>query len=185
MAIDKQKLYDWFSSDDRMYNLKTKQMFKVGDRVEVIAENWHTEKGTTLKILEIEGRSACLDNGFWIGLNKLKLINDMRKEDLKTGMRVELRDGDVRIIMHDVDNEIVMCGNGNANYLDRHDEDMINHGRLSHRLDIIKVYDIPNDIYELTNEEAKGYLLWERNEVKEYTMAELEEKLGEKIKIKK
>ena len=90
-----------------------------------------------------------------VGVIEINKNKQMKKEDLKTGMRVEYNNDLVR--SEDIDCEYT----------------------------INKVYRAPEHISMLIRTDCKGELLWEREEeMPEYTMAELHEKLG-KFKIKK
>ena len=67
--------------------------------------------------------------------------------------------------------------------LKEHDEDMCY--KNDNSFDIMKVY-LPNHPYafmNITYQESNRKLIWERNNVKEMTMREIEEHLGCKIKI--
>ena len=161
--------------------------FKVGDRVEVIREDCYIQKGTVFVIKDVMVSGVYSDSGYYIEHYKLKLINDMRKEDLKTGMRVELRNGFVGMVVIGNQFNDTINGESWARKLDYYNNDMSIIACESYNtpdFDIVAVYTGYN--YDrMMNLKHNGELLWERNEVKEYTMAELEEKLGEKIKIKK
>jgi len=66
--------------------------------------------------------------------------------------------------------------------LSNYNEDLTH--KLYSELDIIKVEKCP--VYELTNTQPKNLsLLWQRDRVKEMTIAEIEELVGCKVKIVK
>lgn len=91
-------------------------------------------------------------------------------------MVVECRDGRRRMIVDDL-------GIGNNGFLKLCSYDNnLNYATESHLLDIVKVYDKVNTLEEI-GYNGLLHLLWERSEVKEVTMAEVEEKFGCKVKI--
>lgn len=108
----------------------------------------------------------------------------MTLNDLKTGMIVETRDGNSYIVMRDfVDSGDVLAGFSDStditnSYMELSDykQDM-KHDELS-GLDIMSVY-----ISYLHCIDIPKKLLWEREEYKEVTMQEIEEKFGCKVKI--
>ena len=108
----------------------------------------------------------------------------MTLNDLKTGMIVKLRNGDYHIIMRDFidDGDILAglsCNNkilGTWTSLSNYNQDMTRSGVPY--LDIVSVYaSYPYSADTPTR------LIWERNEYKEVTMKEIEEKFGCKVKI--
>ena len=108
----------------------------------------------------------------------------MTLNDLKTGMIVEIRNGNSYIVMRDFidDGDIIAglsCNNKISDTwisLSSYDKDMT-HSSLPN-IDIMSVY--ASSAYS-TDTPTK--LLWERNEYKEVTMKEIEEKFGCKVKI--
>lgn len=108
----------------------------------------------------------------------------MTLNDLKTGMIVKIRNGEYHIIMRDfIDAGDVLaglsCNNkilGTWTSLSNYNQDMTHSGVPY--LDIVSVYaSYPYSADTPTR------LLWERNEYKEVTMKEIEEKFGCKVKI--
>lgn len=106
----------------------------------------------------------------------------MTKKDLKTGMIVQLRDGSIFLIINDV--IVQVCG---YDFLDNYKDDLSNVAES--KFDIVKVSNVLDDYLlkpeNWTEETLNDNLLWKRDEYKEYTMLELENLLGHKIKIKK
>lgn len=118
------------------------------------------------------------------------------KDDLKTGMAIELRDGTLYTVLRDVcetlwnneSNDLLINNDGwdelnewTDNLLYAHDDSSV---------DIVKVYrpnhpyGIINLLYEDDKNETRK-LIWERQEPIEMTMKELEEHFGYPIKIVK
>lgn len=106
------------------------------------------------------------------------------KADLETGMVVEYRDGDRRLVINDY-----LYGFDCWMRISSYDDSLLCLG--SPGLDIMRVYRINvnnlrilKEVFELRNLE----LIWERQEesepeVEEMTLAEIEKELGRKIKI--
>lgn len=106
------------------------------------------------------------------------------KADLETGMVVEYRDGDRRLVINDY-----LYGFNYWMRIGSYDDSLLYLG--SPGLDIMRVYRINvnnlrilKKVFELRNLE----LIWERQEesepeVEEMTLAEIEKELGRKIKI--
>lgn len=113
----------------------------------------------------------------------------MRKSDLKTGMRVKTRDGEIQIVIKNTlfrgePIDIIVSKNG-WNRLDRYNEDLTN---INHKLlDIVEVYTIDGNEDNFTRSflnTDKRKLYWKREEAKEMTLEEIEKELGYKIKLK-
>ena len=108
----------------------------------------------------------------------------MKLDDLKTGMIVTTRNGDSHIVMRDfVDVGDILAGiSDNDNItntwtsLSEYNKDM-KHNKLP-GLDIMSVY--TSYLYGI---DTPKKLLWQREEYKEVTMEEIEEKFGCKVKI--
>ena len=106
------------------------------------------------------------------------------KADLKDGMIVEYRNGRMRLVFGKklYDTFYII-----ANELINYDETLCaRFSSLGKAYDIVRVYDKSNWYSGFENIQSK--LLWERkeeSEVKEVTMAEVEEKFGCKVKIVK
>ena len=103
-------------------------------------------------------------------------MKNFTKSDLKNRMVVECRNGNKYIVIDDM----LLSTNGYS-WLLSYNENLTMKQGLS-EFDIMKVYNRANSLdfnkYMLT-------LLWECSEVKEVTMAEVEEKFGCKVKIVK
>lgn len=104
-------------------------------------------------------------------------MKEFTKADLKDQMVVECRNGQKYMV---VDN-IILRNSGFINLLNF--DDKLKCVGFS-EFDIMKVYD---EIYrlDLLDNSKRLNLLWEREEIKEVTMAEVEEKFGCKVKIVK
>lgn len=103
-------------------------------------------------------------------------MKDFTKSDLKNRMVVELRNGTRYVVIDDK----ILSSIG-YDFLSTYNEDLtMEKGPSKH--DIVKVYD---QIYCIDFNKNSLNLLWERSEVKEVTMAEVEEKFGCKVKIVK
>ena len=103
----------------------------------------------------------------------------MKKSDLKNRMVVEYRNGERRMVVDDMlmgDSQYgeLRCYDDNLNC--SVDDDMVEY-------DIVKVFDKINTFREKNSKYL--VLLWDRSEVKEVTMSEIEEKFGCKVKIVK
>ena len=111
----------------------------------------------------------------------------MKKEDLKTGMRLKYRNGAIAIVMRDtyLDKCVIMYSTGGWDYLSVLNDNLMNYKYNND--DVIAVYNGSHYGGEMINFKANiGTLLWEREkDIPEYTMEELQEKLGEEFKIKK
>ena len=108
----------------------------------------------------------------------------MTLDELKTGMIVETRDGDSYIVMRDFLGDVsILAGISDNKTISRQWINMYWYTQdLSCRdvpsLDIMSVYSsYPCGI------DTKIGLLWKREEYKEVTMSEIEEKFGCKVKI--
>lgn len=117
--------------------------------------------------------------------------NEMNKEftkgDLKTGMIVETREGVKYVVLRNACTFGDLIVNGKDLYwneLSNYNDELIEHNDYN-ELDIVKVYK-PKHPYAIhTFEEDKLELIWEREEYKEMTVAEIEKELGYKVKIVK
>ena len=114
----------------------------------------------------------------------------MKKSDLRTGMVVTTKDGDhFRVFLNTVTNlnpeingVLIKIDHKNASWLDlkSFNDDLESYGGYT----IVKI-EIPRiltDLVGLYNEIGK-VTIWEREEVKEITVAEIEKILGYKVKI--
>lgn len=98
------------------------------------------------------------------------------KADLRNRMVVEYRNGDRRMVVDDR-----LMGKFNYCVLTEYDDNLIRKD-LDSVFDIMKVYRRISVFSKKDNENSLE-LLWERPEIKEVTMSEVEEKFGCKVKI--
>lgn len=109
----------------------------------------------------------------------------MKKSDLRTGMWVEYRTGEKRMVALAVkDYGNIIAGNGGWNALDSYSDDLINED--TEKCDIVKIYDI--DYIGNINEIPTRKPIWEREpEPIEMTLEEackkLRETVGKPVKI--
>lgn len=103
-------------------------------------------------------------------------MKDFTKADLKNRMVVECRNGEKYMV---IDDKLLSINGYNFLYIYNKDLTTTTSGE---RFDIMKVYD---QFYSLDFNEDDLKLLWQRSEVKEVTMAEVEAKFGCKVKIVK
>jgi hypothetical protein len=106
------------------------------------------------------------------------------KDMLKTGMRVETRDGRLQIVIKDFDTEyyghqdILFVGDGFFSIGSGFSNDLVCE-KLNPSNDIVKVYGCPSFHGEILDINKSGKLLWQRPEPKHYTISEAEAKLSE------
>lgn len=98
------------------------------------------------------------------------------KADLKPGMVVEMRDGN-RFLL--IDNTLI--GSKEWDTMNSFADDLIN--KLHHDCDICKVYHPKGRYVEQLLDDKYLTLIWEREEAKEMTVAEIEKQLGYKVKV--
>lgn len=103
----------------------------------------------------------------------------MKKSDLKNRMVVEYRNGERRMVIDDM-----LMGNSLYGELRCYDDNLncIGGGDID-EYDIVKVFNKIDTFREKNSKDLT--LFWERSEVKEVTMSEVEEKFGCKVKIVK
>ena len=82
------------------------------------------------------------------------------KSDLKTGMRVEYRNENVKFV--NTDFNLVTDKNGAWSRLTEFNDDFTS--KYVYKRDIVKIYNIPESENEFINLNVKGTLLWERKE---------------------
>ena len=117
----------------------------------------------------------------------------MKKSDLKTGMRVELSNGSLYMIIKDIDSKlyghqkIALINNSGFLRGESYDDDL--NFIMDKDYDIVKVYTINEYENGLLSSETlkfdKKYLIWTRKEPIKMTVKEIEEKIGYKIEIVK
>ena len=111
----------------------------------------------------------------------------MKLSDLKTGMRVRMRDDRLYIVMLDIERhpgtkDILFAGLTfhDFNYGCYYNDDMTSKGTDSNS-DIVEVYYIMHGgMFELDNMPAS---IWTRKESKEMTVAEISKELGYEVKV--
>lgn len=104
-------------------------------------------------------------------------MKDFTKSDLANGMIVEQRCGMRKIVIEDR-----IVGYEEYGELENYEDNLLHF--CDPKFDIMKIYKYANTIEQaLKSNDLK--LLWERSEVKEVTIAEVEEKFGCKVKIVK
>ena len=170
--------------------------FKVGDRVRVNSTTICAQYiGKTGKIVAdaslplVGERYDVLFDGenkpsnyYWLD-HELELVKrkSFTKNDLKDGMVVEYRCGWMELVL----GKKTVDGTG-SHSLCNFDDELIN--KDSRASDIMRVYIVNDDITNIDRifDRACLTLLWEREEkpdYKEMTVAEIEEKLGYKVKV--
>jgi hypothetical protein len=112
----------------------------------------------------------------------------MKKSDLRTGMRVTLKNGRSFIVLlnfkhvYDKTTDILLSSEGNTswNCLSYYNDDLTHHDYDGD--DIVKV-EVPEHAYALFNKSYRYQCVWERTEPKEMTVEEIQNILGYKIKV--
>ena len=119
--------------------------------------------------------------------SQFELVTDPQqftKADLKTGMRVELRNGQVYIILKDFDTvtyghqDIFLARNSTFMIGSDYSDDLTRSKINKSQYDIISVFDSLSDSW-LLDINKKGKLLWQRPEPITYTVEEAEAALTE------
>lgn len=114
----------------------------------------------------------------------------MKLSDLKTGWRVELRNGDTYIVLRNCatdyyghqDIMFVNIDRSGSIIGDDYSEDIMTHFN-DYDYDIMRVYKTDVDA-RVFNKNHKGTLVWERSlEPKNMTLKEIEDKLGYSVRI--
>lgn len=106
-------------------------------------------------------------------------MKEFTKADLQNRMVVELGDGEDYLVI-----DGLLLSDSGFMRLSRYKNDLTISDSNAKKWDIVKVYDKTN-ILPPFGAFVPPQLLWERKEVKEVTMAEVEEKFGCKVKIVK
>jgi hypothetical protein len=112
----------------------------------------------------------------------------MKREDLKAGMLVEVSEygrTELCLITYNEHDDLCFSGEYIWNHVHNLNKDKLTYGILKDDCKITKVYSRANNrnAHKLSTEGRK--LLWERKEVKEMTIAEIEKELGYPIKVVK
>ena len=179
-------------------------IFKAGDKVrikhrDVVEIPTHNPSYTDemvdqidlKKIYTIEDYRSSYDGVFRIILQEgghqysfmpqwLELVTESPPPKLESGMKVVDREGTERMFIND--QFVDVSGQGGFVKLSELDSELICPGCPEY--DIMQILSLPYGNYV----KLKGEVLWERKEeepVQELTVAELEEKLGHKVKIVK
>ena len=114
----------------------------------------------------------------------------MTKSELRTGMIVTLRNGDRYMVFRGIqtnytNEDVLVCPDETGwTRLESYNEDMTQKENRNDLFDIMEVWEADYPLYFMSsNKEDHYFLIWEREEPKEMTMAEIEAALGYKIKI--
>ena len=106
----------------------------------------------------------------------------MKKSDLKTGMLAESRNGRYYLILV-IDGETVFANTTRKTSSDAYREDLTNKHDSS--FDIMRVYGPHGKTIDelISTPTIYRNLIWQREEPKEMTIEEIQDKLGYKIKV--
>ena len=176
--------------------------YKVGDKVRIVKEktgrNWNSEGlmdewlGEIMTISTVNLYTYCMeeDKGRWYWSEHMieGKVTEMKKSDLIAGKHVvETWNGDKYLIFDSEEGKFMYQVDGGFMNLEGYDEDMLKINK-NKSYDIMKVFEVKTicNCGGLNRKDNRHLtLIWERTEPKEMTMAELEEKLGYKVKIVK
>lgn len=88
---------------------------------------------------------------------------EFKKEDLKTGMLVEYRDGDLRLVVpYGENNNLYLIGKSGENSLTNYTDDLL-HIYSAKYLDIVKIYSQTKHLFQYMKISTENReLLWER-----------------------
>lgn len=114
-------------------------------------------------------------------------MKEFRKEDIKLGMVLKLRNGDIGLVVKyfKFNYDWILIGKDdlilNSNWLDDDLLDIDTYSGRAGERDVVAIYTTPPSfMLSLSN----LTLIWERPKLKEYTMDELYEIVGHKFQIK-
>lgn len=117
----------------------------------------------------------------------------MKKSDLKTGMVVETRNGEKYLVMYSPDFGKRVFISFDGGFLDLKDylEDLTFRQPKyirkfnSHDFDIVKIYTLGETLFDILYDKNRLQYktIWQREEIKEMTIDEIEKELGYRIKI--
>lgn len=117
----------------------------------------------------------------------------MQKSDLKTGMVVELRNGDIYLVMYAPDLRKRVFISFDGGFLDYRDySEDLTFGQPQYirefnprDFDIVKIYTLGETLWNILKDKNRLQYktIWHREETKEMTVAEIEKELGYKIRI--
>jgi len=119
-------------------------------------------------------------------INLYKNNNNMQKSNIKSGMSVKLRNGEMGLVM-DIDGIKIIQFENNWKTLDYgYNQDLKINTTDASALDIIEVYSIPNYKCVIRKNLCKPEnLIWKREEVIELTMQEIADKFDIPINLLK
>ena len=152
MKIENLKVGDVLIAIDEcdMSSDGTDKRLTIGKEYKII-----TIRNNRFVIIDDEGESHS-----FIDIERFFKPKQFTKSDLKTGMRVEYRNGGVRFV--NAETQVIINCNGTWSEFKEYN-DILKSEYHSDR-DIMKIYDIPNSQNEFINLKFKGNLLWERKE---------------------
>ena len=105
---------------------------------------------------------------------------EFTQDDIKSGMKIQYRDGDYRLVT-EFNGELFLSGYTGQSPLSDY-ENLSNFAKI---LDIVKVIKPTNSFHQMFSRLDEGEVVWEeKQEIPEYTVEELQDKLGIKFKIK-
>lgn len=104
----------------------------------------------------------------------------MKKSELKSGMVVRFREGDMYLVV-EVNGEYVCVGKDGWNRLKYYKEDLRND--LFESLDIVEVYDPQPSYFGSMISSANRKPIWKREPKKKMTVSQIEKELGYEIEI--
>jgi hypothetical protein len=127
-------------------------------------------------------------NTYWYGISRFELVtekeNMFTKKDLRSGMVVEMENGDLWMVIISPEGKPYLFEDGNFDPLSYWDENLDYNGEFPIGAIITKVYSFtPIEGTNLRNKIKNALLVWERKPAKEMTVEELELILGYKVKI--
>ncbi|ANS04897.1 hypothetical protein [uncultured Mediterranean phage] len=109
----------------------------------------------------------------------------MKKSDLKTGMQLKRRNGEMLLVMLNKDRDddfYIVMGGDIWGSLTNYNEDLTPTWD-DEKDDIVAVYS-SSSIAKCIKKPKSKDIIWERTDMPEYTMSELGEKVGHNFKIK-
>ena len=123
--------------------------------------------------------SYYIDNTYRIIEWSNHMKKEFTKDDLKPFMLVVMRDGRIKMVTDETFSD--KCGNYNS--ICNYNENLEN--KMDRQFDIMKIYSRPESKTDYLSFDLsrRGEPIWERKEVEEMTLSEIEKILGKKIKI--
>jgi len=152
MKIENLKVGDVLIAIDEcdMSSDGTDKRLTIGKEYKII-----TIRNNRFVIIDDEGESHS-----FIDIERFFKPKQFTKSDLKTGMRVEYRNENVKFV--NTDFNLVTDKNGAWSRLTEFNDDFTS--KYVYKRDIVKIYNIPESENEFINLNVKGTLLWERKE---------------------